>query len=205
MLGRLEQERPGATGELAVHADGRLAIGEQPPGEPPPPEPTPPAPDFVLSSGLFKLAESVGPNDVIVNGVRTTGPLGASFTFAETGNYLVAWGALDEGDFIIDSPLLLDSVFLNDTLIDDFSAGAFSFAGFAIPAGADVTFVDTFNGVMPLVGTGQLKFDGGELSAATIEAFLGLPPGSLSALADDGNPNTVEVATVGSLLLLLAP
>ncbi|MGD9536251.1 MAG: FecR domain-containing protein [Alphaproteobacteria bacterium] len=200
------EEGPEGEGDSSGRSD---VIPQQPPGEgaPPPEEeplalPTPPAPDHVLSGGLVKLAESVGPNDVIMNGVRTTGPLGGSFIFAETGNYLVAWGAADEGDFIIDSPLLLDGVFLNDTLIDDFSGEGFTFDGFAIPEGADVTFVGAFNGLAPLIGTGQLKFDGGNLSAATIEAFLGLPQGALSALIDDGNPDTVDVATVGSLLLL---
>lgn len=174
-------------------------VGEE---EAPPPPPAPPAPDFILPGGLFKLAQSVDPNDILVGTLHTSGPLGASFTFSEAGTYLVAWGAMDEGDFIIDSPLLLDSVFLNDTLLDGFNGATFSFAGFTIPANADVTFAGVVSGVAPVEGAGQLKFDNNNLSAAQIEALLGLPPGSLTALANDGNPNTVDVATHGSVLLL---
>ncbi len=180
----------------------------------PPEVGTEPPPDFILPGGLFKLAQSVDQNDVLIGGVlHTSGPLGGTFMFQQAGTYTLAWGAIDEGDFVIDSPLLLDSVFLNGELIEPFQQSSFLDDGFTIPTGSDVTFVGNFNGVDPIQGNGQLKLDGVtvligdsglqiDLTIAEIEALLpGLAPGALAALADDGNPNTTDLATGGSVLL----
>lgn len=106
-----------------------------------------------------------------------------TFTFAEAGEYTIGIAVLNEGDQAYDAGLLVDDVSITGGTFGD------GFENSEFPLGqwetlGNVTVQGAVGGVNPAEGEQQALLVSNLASAAEIEAFLGVPAGTLSAAAN---------------------
>ncbi|MGE0367231.1 MAG: Calx-beta domain-containing protein, partial [Phycisphaerales bacterium] len=174
------------------------------------------------SSGVvFKLANNVSvpdadgvpsgssyPPSVPTSDGPSTGYQSGTFVFAESGTFLMAWGAFNEGDTLFDYHLLLDNIQLNGVLLEGFEGGAFTNPDIGPVLGSSLSFEGNFAGVDPTQGTGQLALLSEGIDAGDLAVLLGVPEATIQAILDqlggDGDPyNGDENLTDGSILAMV--
>jgi Ca2+-binding RTX toxin-like protein len=142
-----------------------------------------------INGEAFKLADvddathPIGSTDIGFDDQTGYGTL--TITFAEAGSYSLGIAVMNEGDLAYDAGLLVDDVSITGgAFADGFENGANPLANWETLG--DVTVHGAVGGVDPAGGEQQVLLVSSPATAAEIEAFLGVSPGTLSNVANQG-------------------
>ncbi len=130
----------------------------------------------VIGDQVIKLAD--------IEDVGDYGSTGwATFTYnvTATGDLTIGFGVMNTGDEALDSHLLIDNLEVNGSTVQSFESG--DFTGWTVFGDANVVTLHDEGGGSPTDGTHMAVLTSNPESDSAIEAFFGLPAGTIDAVS----------------------